>query len=62
MSVTLYFFIRRSTYITDKDKEFIVFAIDMYIQYAEDLNIQSKAQHKKITKQLENIKIKHLKK
>ena len=62
LAVALYFFIKKSTYMTDKDKEFIEFVIDMYIQYAENLEIHSKAQHKKITQQLEDIKIKHLKK
>ena len=62
LSLSLYFFIRKSTYLTDKEKEFIDFVIDMYIQYAEELEIHSKAQHTKITKQLEDIKNKHLKK
>ncbi len=59
LGLALYFFIEKSTYVTNKDKEFIVFVIDMYIQYAENLEIHSKAQHKKIVKQLEDIKKKH---
>lgn len=61
LSLTLYQYVKKSTYLTDKEKEFIEFAIDMYVQYAEDLEIHSEEQHAKIVKQLENIKIKHLK-
>ena len=62
LSLSLYFFIKKSTYLTNKEKEFIDFVIDMYIQYAEELEIHSKEQHAKITKQLEEIKQKHLRK
>ena len=61
LSLSLYFFIQKSTYMTDKEKDFLAFVIDMYTQYAEDLEIHSKEQHTKITKQLEDIKNKHLK-
>lgn len=50
---------KKSTFIPDKDKEFIEFTIDMYIQYAEDLDIHSPQQHKKIVTQLEKIKTKY---
>lgn len=62
LSLSLYYYIRKSTYLTDKEKEFIDFVIDMYIQYAEELEIHSKEQHAKISKQLEEIKKKHLNK
>jgi flagellar basal body-associated protein FliL len=61
LALALYYFVRKSTYIPDKDKEFIEFTIDMYIQYAEDLDIHSPKQHKKIVEQLERIKTKYLK-
>ena len=61
LALALYFFVRKSTYIPDKDKEFIEFTMDMYIQYAEDLNIHSPKQHEKIVEQLERIKKKHFK-
>jgi len=61
LSASLYFFIKKSTYMTDKEKDFLAFVIDMYTQYAEDLEIHSKAQHAKVAKQLEDIKNKHLK-
>jgi hypothetical protein len=57
----LYLFAKRSLYISDKEKEFIVFVIDIFIQYGDDLGIQSKEQHKKLTEELERIKIKYFK-
>jgi len=47
---------------SEKDKEFIEFVIDMYIEYAKDLEIHSEKEHEKIVKQLKKIKDKHLKK
>lgn len=61
LSIGFYFYSKKSTFIPDKDKEFIEFTIDMYIQYAEDLNIHSPQQHKKIVEQLEKIKTKYFK-
>ena len=55
-------YIRKSTFIPDKDKEFLEFTIDMYIQYAEELEINSPKQHKVIIEQLERIKNKYLNK
>lgn len=57
----LFIFIRKYDFIPDKDKEFMEFTIDMYIQYAKDLDIHSPKQHKKIVEQLERIKTKYLK-
>lgn len=53
---------KKSVYIPDKDKEFVEFVIDMYIQYAKDLDIHSPEQHEKIVQQLEKIKNKYFKK
>jgi hypothetical protein len=60
LSLALYLFAKRSTYISDKDKEFIVFVIDIFEQYGDDLGIQSIEQHKKLVDELEKIKKKHL--
>lgn len=57
----LYFFVKKSQYISDKEKEFIVFVIDIFIQYGDDLGIQSKEQHKKLAQELEKIKEKYFK-
>lgn len=61
IAIAFLLYIRKSTFIPDKDKEFIDFTIDMYIQYAEDLDIHSPQQHKKIVEQLKRIKDKYLK-
>ena len=61
LALALLFFVRKSVYIPDKDKEFIEFTIDMYLQYAEELEINSPKQHKVIVNQLERIKTKYFK-
>lgn len=61
LSLALYLFAKKGIYISDKEKEFIIFTIDIFIKYGDDLGIQSKEQHKKLTEELEKIKKKHLK-
>ena len=62
LSLTLYLLLKKGTFIQDKEKEFIVFVIDIFIQYGDDLGIQSKEEHKKITAELNKIKDKYFKK
>lgn len=59
--MTLYLFAKKSTYLSSKEKEFIVFVIDIFKDYGDDLGIQTKDQHKKLVEELEKIKNKHLK-
>ena len=59
LALALYHFIKKSQYISDKEKEFIVFVIDIFEQYGDDLGIQSKEQHKKLVDELEKIKNKY---
>lgn len=54
--VTLYFLVRKTIYFSDKEKEFIVFVIDIFKDYGDDLGIQTKDQHKKLVEELEKIK------
>lgn len=54
--------IKKGYYISDDDKEIINFAIDMYIDYAIELNIYSEKEHDKIVKRLKKIKETYLKK
>ena len=56
LALALYYFVRKSTYFSDKEKEFIVFVIDIFKDYGDDLGIQSKDQHAKIAEELEKIK------
>jgi len=62
LSFALLFFIEKTPYISDKDKEFIKFTIEMYIEYAKDLDIYSENQHEKIVKKLNDINNKYFKK
>lgn len=62
LAIAILFLIKKSIYITDKEKEFIIFVIDIFEEYGDDLGIQSKEQHEKLTEELEKIKKKHLKK
>jgi hypothetical protein len=54
-----YYFLKKGIFISDKEKEFIVFVIDIFEQYGDDLGIQSKEQHKKLVDELEKIKNKY---
>ena len=61
LSLALYYFGKKGIYPSDKEKEFILFTIDIFIEYGESLGIQSKDQHEKLTEELEKIKNKYLK-
>lgn len=56
LSTGVYFFIKKSIYLSDKEKEFIIFTMDIFIEYGEDLGIQSKEQHEKLVGELNKIK------
>lgn len=59
--VALYLILRDTTYMSRKEKDFIVFTIDMYVDYAKDLNIHSETEHDNLVKELNKIKEKHFK-
>jgi len=61
LALALYLFAKKSTYISDKEKEFIVFVMDIFKEYGDDLGVQSKDQHEKLVEELDKIKKKHLK-
>jgi len=61
LSMAIYHFLKKGAFISEKEKEFIVFVIDIFEQYGDDLGIQSKEQHKKLVDELEKIKRKHFK-
>jgi len=62
LSLGIYVLIKKSTYFSEKEKEYIVFVIDIFKEYGDDLGIkQSKEQHKKLVEELEKIKRKHFK-
>lgn len=59
LSLALVYFAKKSIYVSDKEKEFIAFVIDIFTQYGDDLGIQSKEEHKKLADELEKIKKKY---
>jgi len=61
LSVTLFMVVKKASYLSRKQKDFIIFAIDMYIDYSEELEITSKSQHDVIVENLKEIKEKHIK-
>ncbi len=56
LSVAIYLIIKKTTYLSRKEKDFIEFAIDMYVDYAKDLNINSETEHDRIVAELKKIK------
>ena len=60
--LTLFLFTKKSTYFSEKEKDFIIFVMDIFKDYGEDLGIQSKDQHNQLVEELEKIKTKKLKK
>jgi len=61
LSLVLYQFSKKCIYLSNKEKEFILFTFSIFSEYGDDLGIQSKEQHKKLCDELEKIKNKHLK-
>lgn len=56
LAMALYLFAKKSTYFSDKEKDFIKFVVDIFKDYGDDLGIQSKEQHKQLVEELEKIK------
>ena len=61
LSMAIYYFLKKGIFISDKEKEFILFTFSIFTEYGDDLGIQSKEQHKKLVDELEKIKQKHFK-
>lgn len=61
LALALYYHAKKTTFISDKEKDYLRFVIDIFKEYADDLGIQSKEEHEKLVEQLEKIKNKHLK-
>lgn len=59
LSMAIYHFLKKGAFISDKEKEFIIFVINIFEEYGDDLGVQSKEQHKKLVDELEKIKKKH---
>ena len=61
LSISIFFIIKKSIYLSDKEREFILFTMDIFIEYGEDLGVQSKEQHEKLVNELNKIKEKKFK-
>lgn len=60
LTVSSLLLVRKVTPLSKKEKEFIEFAVNMYIKYAEELEITSPEQHEYLVKELEKIKKRYL--
>jgi biopolymer transport protein ExbD len=58
---SIYVLLKKTTYLTKKEKEFIIFVIDIFSDYGDELGVQTKEQHEKLVEELNKIKKKHLK-
>jgi hypothetical protein len=52
----VYNLLKNKFILSDKDKEFIIFTIDMYLRYGEELDIIPEDKHEIIVENLTNIK------
>ena len=60
LTISLFLLIKKVTPLSKKEKEFIEFAVNMYIKYAEELEITSPEQHEYLVSELEKIKKRYL--
>jgi len=56
LALALYLFAKKSLFLSDKEKDFLKFVIDIFRDYGDDLGVQSKEQHKQLVEELEKIK------
>lgn len=56
LAMALYLFAKKSLFLSDKEKDFLKFVMDIFRDYGDDLGIQSKEQHKQLVEELEKIK------
>ena len=53
------YIIKKTTYLTKNEKQYLDFVVDIYINYAEELDIVVEDKHEKIVQELEKIRKKH---
>ena len=61
IAMTSFLIIKKSVYFTNKDKKYIIFVIDIFSDYGDEIGVQSKDEHKKLVDELNKIKNKLLK-
>ena len=60
LAFALLYVIKKALYLSRKDKDFLIFVIDIYIDYAEELKVNTLEEHNIIVKKLTRIKEKYL--
>jgi hypothetical protein len=56
LSSALYIFLKKNIYLSENEKEFILFSFTILSDYGDDLGIHSKEQHEKLIIELNKIK------
>ena len=56
LSISVIWVIQKATYLSDKEKDMIIFSIDMYVEYGEEIGITDEKQHPIIIDELTKIK------
>lgn len=55
LALALYHLTKKSIYLSDKEKDYILFVSEIYESYSDDLGIQTKEQHEKLVLELNKI-------
>jgi cell division protein FtsI/penicillin-binding protein 2 len=56
LTIALLRVIKKAAYFSDKEKDMIIFSIDMYVDYGEEIGITDEKQHPIIVDELTKIK------
>ena len=56
LTIALLRVIKKATYLSDKEKDMVLFSIDMYVDYGEEIGITDEKQHPIIVDELTKIK------
>lgn len=56
LSLLLILIVKKATYLSKENRDLIIFIIDMYIEYGEEIGITSKDKHDIVVKKLKKIK------
>ncbi len=56
LSVAILYIMKKTSFLSSKEKKFLVFVIEIFEKYGDDLGIQSKDQHLQLCNELNKIK------
>lgn len=60
LSMSIFYLTKKTIYLSNDEKEYIKFVIEIFNEYGDDLGIQTKEQHKLLVEKLNKIINKHL--